>query len=119
MQALTDLGPMTKAELCDHLNWESESVSSVLARLRRTTKERPQRIYISGWVEDHEGMRAYPRAQYALGAEPDARLRRKVSIRQRHSDRQTEALTRLKTASVFHLGMTRDQLKAQAKGVTA
>jgi hypothetical protein len=118
MQAINDIGPMTRAELCDYLKCNPESVSSVIARLRRTTKERPQRLYISGWVEDHEGMRPYPRAIYSLGAEPDARLRRKVSIRQRHSDRQTEALTRLKTASVFNLGMTRDQLRAQARGET-
>jgi hypothetical protein len=115
MQAITDLGPMTRAELCDYLKHDAESVSSVLARLRRPTKERPQRLYISGWVSDHEGMRAYPRAQYSLGAEPDKK-RRWVSQSQRHSARQTETLKRMKTSSVFHLGMTRDQLRAQARG---
>jgi hypothetical protein len=118
LQAVTDLGPMTRAELCDYLKHDMESVSSVLARLRKPTKELPQRLYISGWVYDHEGMRGYPRAQYSLGAEPDKPKKRKTSVNQRHAALAAEKLRRMKNSSVFHLGMSRDQLRAQAKGVS-
>lgn len=108
---IQELGPMTKAEICEHIDWDSESVSSVIARLRRPTKLLPQRLHISGWVTDHEGRRAYPRAQYALGAGVDAK-RRKTPGRAR-ADWQAMALTRMKMSSVFHMGLTRDQLRAQ------
>jgi hypothetical protein len=120
--AIAELGPMTRAELCQHLSHDAESVSSVLARLRKATKERPQRIYISGWVYDHEGMRGYPRAQYSLGAEPDKLKKRKTSVNQRHAALAAEKLRRMKTSSVFHLGMSREQLRARAReqqGATA
>ena len=117
LTALEELGPMTRAELCQHLTWDPESVSSVIARLRKATAERPQRLYVSGWVYDQEGQRPYPRAQYALGAEPDKKRRRDVSIKQMHSDLQSMYLTRMRTSSVFHLGMTREQLQARARQI--
>jgi hypothetical protein len=117
LTAMAELGPMTRAELCTHLSHDAASVSSVIARLRKATPERPQRVFVSGWVYDQEGMRPYPRAQYALGAEEDKKLKRRVSARQMHADRQHIKLVRMKTASVFHLGMTRDQLTAKAKQV--
>ena len=116
MQAIAYLGPMTRAELCDYLKHDAESVSSVLARLRKPTKERPQRLYISGWVYDHEGMRGYPRAQYSLGAEPDKERKRRMSVNKRHAAHAAEKLRRMKMSSVFHMGMTREQLRAQARG---
>jgi hypothetical protein len=115
LTAIAELGPMTRAELCQHLSHDAASVSSVIARLRKQTPQRPQRVYVSGWVYDHEGMRPYPRAQFSLGAEPDKEYRRKVSIKRMHSDLQTAYFVRMKTASVFNLGMTREQLKAKAK----
>jgi hypothetical protein len=115
MQAIEELGPMTRAELCQHLNHDSEGVSSVLARLRKPTKELPQRVHISGWVYDQEGQREYPRAQYALGAEEDKPLRRRMTKREIHSTRQAIYATRLKTASVFNLGLTREQLREQSR----
>ena len=110
LTAITELGPMTRAELCQHLGHDSESVSSVLARLRKATKERPQRVHISGCVYDQEGQREYPRAQYSLGAEEDKPLRRRMTKREVHSTRQAIYTTRLKTASVFNLGMTKLEL---------
>jgi hypothetical protein len=110
LQTLDELGPMTRAELCTHLSHDAASVSSVIARLRKATKERPQRIYVSGWVYDHEGMRDYPRAQFSLGAEEDKPLRRRMTKREIHSTRQSIYFKRMKTASVFNLGMTKEQL---------
>jgi hypothetical protein len=112
---ITELGPMTRAELCQHLNHDAESVSSVIARLRKATKERPQRLYISGWVYDQEGQRPYPRAQFDLGAEPDKLLKRRTSVKQRHADLVSEKLRRMKMSSVFNMGMSRNQLTARAK----
>jgi hypothetical protein len=117
LTAIAELGPMTRAELCQHLSHDAASVSSVLTRLRKETPQRPQRLYVSGWVYDHEGMREYPRAQFSLGAEPDVKLRRRMTKRELHSSLQTTYFVRMKTASVFNLGMTRDQLKARAKQV--
>jgi hypothetical protein len=101
---------MTRAELCQHLAHDAASVSSVIARLRKPTKELPQRVYVSGWVYDHEGMREYPRAQFSLGAEPDVKLKRRMTKREIHSTRQAIYLKRMKTASVFNLGMTKLEL---------
>jgi hypothetical protein len=114
LSTIAELGPMTRAELCAHLAHDATSVSSVIVRLRKQTPQRPQRLYISGWVYDQEGARQYPRAQFSLGAEPDKEHRRRVSIKQMHRDKQAQILTRLRTASVFNLGMTREQLRAQA-----
>jgi hypothetical protein len=115
LTAIAELGPMTRAELCQHLSHDAASLSSVIARLRKETPQRPQRLYVSGWVYDHEGMREYPRAQFSLGAEPDVKLRRRMTKRELHSSLQATYHTRMKTASVFNLGMTRNQLKARAK----
>jgi hypothetical protein len=115
LQAINELGPMTRAELCAHLQQDAGSVSSVVARLRKETPLRPQRLHIGGWVYDQEGQRAYPRAQYALGAQPDKKLNRKLSKSKQRSAHQTMVLVRMKTASVFNLGMTRDQLRAQSR----
>jgi hypothetical protein len=117
LQAIAELGPMTRAELCDHLKSSANSVSSVIARLRKTTAECPQRLYICGWVYDHEGVRPYPRAQYALGAEPDKRHNRRTSVRQRRATLTSAKEDRLRMASVFHLGMTRDELRERTRQI--
>jgi hypothetical protein len=117
LTAIAELGPMTRAELCQHLSHDAASVSSVLARLRKETPQRPQRVYVSGWVYDHEGMREYPRAQFSLGAEPDKPLRRRMTKREVHSTRQAIYAARLKTSSVFNLGMTREQLTQRSKQI--
>jgi hypothetical protein len=117
LQAVEECGPMTSAELCDHLDASYESVRSVIARLRKTTAECPQRLYICGWVYDHEGTRDYPRAQYALGAEPDKRHNRRTSVRQRRASLTSAKEDRLRMASVFHLGMTRDELRERTRQI--
>jgi hypothetical protein len=108
---------MTRAELCTHLSWDPESLSSVLTRLKKETPKHPKRIHISGWVYDHEGARQYPRAQYALGDLPDKEHKRRVSLRQIHRNNEAARVNRMRTASVFHLGMTRDQLRDHARMV--
>jgi hypothetical protein len=117
LTAIAELGPMTRAELCQHLSHDAASLSSVIARLRKETPLRAQRLYVSGWVYDHEGMREYPRAQFSLGAEPDKPLRRRMTKREIHSSLQATYHTRMKTASVFNLGMTRNQLTQRAKQI--
>jgi hypothetical protein len=73
MDLLAELGPMTRAEIGQHLKAaDTRDISPVMARMILATPRRPKRLYILGYTDDAEGQRRYPRAIYAIGDKPDA-----------------------------------------------
>ncbi len=72
-QLLRDYGPMTRSELCDHMKRDRREIASVVSRMARPTKTLPKRLYISGYVYDHDYGRRYPRAVYSLGDKPNVK----------------------------------------------
>ena len=110
LELLEDLGPMTAVELFRELNIGRRDASAVVTRLRRPTKTMPKRIYVTGWTEDAEGLRRYPRAILAIGDKPDKeRSRAPRSIVRRRSE---EGKRMRNTAnSVFNLATSRKDFR--------
>lgn len=73
LQALHDIGPMTRNELCKEIGITRGCMGEILTRLSRPGKRpvRPRLIYVLDYRYDEEGQRTYPRAIYALGDLPD------------------------------------------------
>lgn len=111
-EALTTFGPMTRVEICQQLGYTKDQISAVVSRMATTTKERPQRLYIKAYVYDHEGSKRYPRAVYAVGDLPNAR---KPKSDENANKRRYHAAKRARYTmnSVFNMGLTRLQIKAQ------
>lgn len=106
-KALSDLGAMTGAELCQELGVEKSELSAVVSRMAKPSKTLPKRIYIVGYTFEHETHdRRYPRAVYALGDledKPKPKPNRKETVR-RYNDNKRKRLT---GNSVFNLGLPR------------
>jgi len=73
LELLREVGPMTRAEMSQHLQIDRRNLASVVTRMIRSSPRLPRRIHILRYVFDMEGQRAYPRAVYALGDKPDAK----------------------------------------------
>lgn len=73
LRVLSELGPMTRAEICRELGSSAVNVSSLMSNLIRDLPATPRRAHIREWVYDMEGQRPYPRAVYALGDKPNAK----------------------------------------------
>ena len=68
LETIEEIGPMTAAEVAQHLGKDSRSIVKLMNDLCQAKPERAQKLYISGFVHDMEGQRKYPRAVYSLGA---------------------------------------------------
>ena len=115
INAIDQLGPMTRIELQAHISEGAGGVSSVLSRLRKPQKTTPKRVYIKTFVHDQENARTYPRAVYALGDKPDAKRPRmsRLEIRRRYDAKRKKRYT---MNSVFNLSKTRDQIRYELRG---
>jgi hypothetical protein len=106
-EKLSELGPMTGAELCQEIGVDKLSLSSVVSRMTRPSKTFPKRLYISGYTYEHETHdRRYPRAVYALGDledKPKPVSSRKDNVRRYNANKRK----RLTGNSVFNLGLPR------------
>ena len=106
-KALSDLGSMTGAELCQELGVEKSELSAVVSRMAKPSKTMPKRLYVVGYTFEHETHdRRYPRAVYALGDledKPKPKPNRKETVR-RYNDNKRKRLT---GNSVFNLGLPR------------
>lgn len=104
---LTELGPMTGAELCQEMGVTKSDLSAVISRMTRPSAKLPKRLYISGYIYEHETHdRRYPRAVYALGDledKPRPKTNRKEIVR-RYNENKRKRLT---GNSVFNLGLPR------------
>lgn len=105
---LASLGPMTRSEICRQLGLPRKDCSAIVSRLMKPTLRPPgpRRLHIVAYVHDEEGQRRYPRALYGLGDGPDARA---PGPDPKGAKRRYVAARKLRVASVFHLGLTREQ----------
>ena len=103
LELLSELGPMTQAELGEMLDLDRFGASALVNVLRRPLKTVPKRVHIVRWVYDHPGQRAYPRAVYALGDGEDVPRpkRNQKKVKQRYEQNKK---ARLRMSSVFRLG---------------
>lgn len=118
MRMLEENGPMSRSEICDHLGRDKEAVASIVSRLSTRSPNRGKRIHISAYVYDMEGERRYPRAVYALGDKPD-KPKPKPDPQANKARYWANKVSRIKTNSVFHLGLSRaklEQLHGRIKG---
>ena len=116
-QALSELGAMTGAELCQELGVEKAELSAVVSRMAKASKTLPKRLYIVGYTFEHETHdRRYPRAIYALGDLPDKPKPKpsRIDNVRRYTANKRKRLT---GNSVFNLGLPRriyDQSRSQS-----
>jgi len=106
-KALSDLGAMTGAELCQELGVEKAELSAVVSRMAKASKTLPKRLYIVGYTFEHETHdRRYPRAIYALGDLPDKTKPKpsRIDNVRRYTANKRKRLT---GNSVFNLGLPR------------
>ena len=99
-------GELTSAEICAELDLTRRNGGAVLARMNKASPQLPKRIYKAKYIHEHENQRRYPRSVYALGNLPDAKKPKANNAA--NSKRYRERVNK-KVASVFHLGLTRNQ----------
>lgn len=114
LKALAENGPMTRVELEGVIGISKDQLSPIVSRMNKDTPKCGKRLHIKGWVYDAERERRYPRAIYALGNGVDAKKPKesRIEIRRRYEAKQRMKYT---TNSVFNLGKTRDQIRAELK----
>jgi hypothetical protein len=106
LDILTELGPMTAAEICREMGENRQFVSAVISRMRRPTKQLPKRIYVTSWAHDDEGARRYPRAVFDVGDAPD---KEKKKDGRKATRRRSDVKVRMHNTanSVFNLATPR------------
>lgn len=113
--ALREYGPMTRAEIERAIGKDHRTVSAVVSRMAKRGPASAKRVYILEYRhEDDEvaGKRRYPRAVFALGDNPDAkRPKPDVAANKRRYNQGKKA--HLLMNSVFNLGKTRSQVRAE------
>jgi hypothetical protein len=116
-KALSELGAMTGAELCQELGVEKAELSAVVSRMAKASKTLPKRLHIVGYTFEHETHdKRYPRAIYALGDLPDKPKPKpsRIDNVRRYTANKRKRLT---GNSVFNLGLPRriyDQSRSQS-----
>lgn len=106
LELLREVGPMTRAEMSQHLHIDRRNLASAVTRMIRSSPRLPRRIHILSYVSDMEGQRVYPRAVYALGDKPDAK--RPVSDTKAIKRRYNAKVRARNTANfVFNLALPR------------
>ena len=117
LDALKAYGPMTQAEICAAVGMSKERLGNVVSRLHYNAPKAGKQIHIIKYVFDAEGMRRYPRAVYAYGFGIDALKPRpdKKAIKQRYESKRRKMFS---MNSVFNMAKTRDQVRAELKGIS-
>lgn len=116
LEALRQCGEMTRAELDVATGIDKSQLSPIVSRMNKNAPRVGKQIYITRWVYDAEGGRRYPRAVYAIGAGIDA-PKPKANPKANKQRYEAKRRTMFSTNSVFNLGLTRDQVRAQTKGM--
>ena len=106
---LCQYGELTSAEICEELGMNRKQGGSVLSRMNKESPRIPKRIYKAKYIYEHEGQRRYPRSVYMLGNLPDVK---KPKADPKKNVERYRSNQKKKVASVFHLGLTRNQKKA-------
>jgi hypothetical protein len=106
-------GPMTSAEISEALGICAHHASSMMLRLIKENRKRPQLVHIKTWVTDHKNQRRYPRALYELGEGPNAR-KPKPDPNARKREYEARKRSILKTSSVFNLAVPLKCLRSRS-----
>jgi DNA-directed RNA polymerase specialized sigma24 family protein len=99
-------GELTSAEICAELDVDRSQGGAVLSRMNKASPKLPKRIYKVKYIDEHEGQRRYPRSVYALGDLPDAKKPKASAAK---NSKRYRLRVNKKVASVFHLGLSRNQ----------
>lgn len=112
--ALEQYGPQSRAELEHSAGIRKDLIAAIVSRMNKITPRAGKQIYICRYVYDAEGARRYPRAVYALGAGNDVPKPKPSQLENRRRyDAKRLGLYRMN--SVFNLGKSRDQIRAERK----
>lgn len=112
--ALEQYGPQSRAELEISAGIPKSMISAIVSRMHKNTPRTGKQIYIVRYVYDAESARRYPRAVYALGAGNDATKPKPSHLENRRRyDAKRKGWYGMN--SVFNLGKSRDQLRAERK----
>ena len=116
LKALEECGPMTRVEIECIVGLPKGELSPIVSRMNKPTPKSGKRIHITAWSYDAESERRYPRAIYALGDGKDVKKPKepRIEIRRRYDAKRKLKYT---TNSVFNLGKTREQIKAERRGM--
>ena len=103
--------PMTRAELCEFTGIDHNIIAPVVTRMSKSSPQRPQRIHITTYIDELDGMKRYPRAVFAIGNGINARKPKRDprATKRRYLQNLT---TKLRGTSVFNLAMTQRQATA-------
>ena len=114
LKIISEYGPMTRQEVCVHLDTNRMHVSAIITRMTKATPVAGKRLYVESYVYDSEGQKRYPRAVYAAGNKPDAKRPKpdKKETRRRYLANVRKKMT---GNSVFNLGLTRRQYEAKRR----
>lgn len=112
--ALEQYGSQSRAELEITAGVPKQIIAAILSRMHKETPRIGKQIYICRYVYDAEGARRYPRAVYALGAANDA-PKPQPSTKENKRRYDAKRIGHYRMNSVFNLGKSRDQIRAERK----
>lgn len=116
-QALKDHGPMTRADMERMLGIHKDRFGGCLSRMSKDLPLSPQRIHICAYVYDQEGhKKKYPRAVYAFGP-GENKPKPKANKKRTAIESYKRQINRIRNASVFNLGLRRDDIRQMKKNV--
>ena len=105
---IMQLGPLTREEICVHLNMDRMNVSAVISRMNKASVATPKRLRITGYTSDSEVSRRYPRAIYDLGDKPNAKKFNRKATRRESRKRYDKKRAVINTMNfVFNLAKPR------------
>jgi len=116
LMALEQYGAQSRAELEVTAGIDKNLISAIVSRLNKRTPRSGKQIHVTSYVFDAEGARRYPRAVYTVGDGVDVRKPKTSPLENRRRyEAKKKGMYRMN--SVFNLGKTRDQVRAELRGV--
>jgi hypothetical protein len=114
LMALEQYGNQSRAELEQSAGISKDLISAIVSRLNKRGARIGKQIHIVSYVYDAEGARRYPRAVYAIGDGEDAK-KPKASPKENRRRYDAKRVGFYRMNSVFNLGKSRDQIRAESK----
>lgn len=115
LMALEQYGNQSRAELEVSAGIKKELIAAIVSRMNKRCPRVGKQIHVNHYVYDAEGARRYPRAVYALGDGVDAKKPKASTLENRRRyDAKKKGMYRMN--SVFNMGKSRDQIRAEMRG---
>lgn len=116
LQAVKEYGPMTRAEIEQHIGVKRYAIGGYISRMTRSYKTVPQRLHISGYTRDAEGARPYLRAIYSYGPGDNKQKPPGYNNKARSAYYKMQ-IDQVRNSFVFNLGLRRDDIRQMKKDV--